>query len=464
MSRIREVIDKFTTRAGWASQLGLQNTPCNTANSAKLPYSWAKDNTFEERWLNAAGTDTVRALSVNQNNQVLVAESLMTADRKSVGIQIQDNASIATQGFFIADQAYRVVGISYMHTTKSSVAGTIYVEKTPSGTAPGSGTKVQSGSFDCTGDNATVQTGTLSTTNTGDSDNPDLQLAAGDMLSIVVAGDTTSLAGMVLTVALAPGGIARTASYYMKANADMTQAQVFFVANRPYIVTGVNIRYSTKSSVTGLKLTVTKDTSTNAAGAGTSLLTDNTNAGILVTQTANTTYPGTLSATAATLRLATGDRLSIKFSGATLTALVGLVVTVTLQELAAVRKEISFFLNHIPGAADVTGFASGAFWIADRDYEVLDAREVHDVAAGAAAKVTVTAESGTTAPGSGTVLVTDNTNAGFDLNATARTVQVATLPVLGSRFLLAGDRLSVKPSGTMTTCVGIAISVALAPR
>lgn len=437
---------------------------CNTTNYPQIPFDWSYDNTFSMRFDNAAGSDCVRALTVNSANQVLVAEALATAERKTVKWQIQDNGSISTQAFFIADQAYRVVGVTWVHTTKSTVAGTAYVEKTPSATAPGSGTTLMSGTFDLTANNATVLNATLSTTKTGDSNNPDLQLAAGDALTVVIAGTITTLAGVEVTVTLAPGGTAKTESFFMKANADLVQAQYFFTANRAYIVTGVNIRYSTKSSVSGLKLTVTKDTGTTAAGGGTSILTDNTNAGPLVTQDANVTYAGALSATAATIRLAPGDRLALKFSSGTLTALVGLVITVALQETSASRKEVEFFLGHVPGATDLVGWVAGFFFTADRDYEVADVRFVGDVAAGAAAKVTVTADGGTTAAGAGTVLVTDNTNAGFDLNATARTVQIGTLPVLGNRFLLTGDRLSVKPSGTLTTAAGVAITVGLIPR
>jgi hypothetical protein len=316
--------------------------------------------------------------------------------------------------------------------------------------------------------NATVTNATLSTTNTGDSDNPDLLLAPGDMLTVVIAGTITSLVGVSLTVYYAPlstGRSVKHASYFMNANADMVRGQYFFTANRAYgNVLAVAMRWSTKSSVSGLKLTVTKDVSTNAPGAGTSLLTDNTNAGPLVTQTANVAYNGTVSSTAATIRLAPGDRLSIEFSGATLTALVGLVVTVSIAETASGRVEKTYFLDHVVGQTDLTGWVANTIFTADRDYEFLDASMTENVATGAAAKVGLTVDTGTTAAGGGTAMVTQNTNAGFDLNATARTTQYATLPAANARFLLTGDRISVKPSGTLGTGAGVQITFSLAPR
>lgn len=459
---------RFSGNKSFAAIPGFPSGPANTANSSQIFGSWAYGNSSEDRWANAAGTDEIRALSVNSADQVMIGEGLASKNRKTAQWSVQDNGSISSAGFFLVNtgESYRVTAITWEHATQSSVAGTAYVEKTPSGTAIGSGTSLMSGTFDLHAiANATVTTATLTTTNSGDSDNPDLILNVGDQLSVVIAGTITSLVGVVCTVHLAPlGRSSKVVSYYLKANADLVQAQYFFTANRAYgPIQAISVRYSTKTSVAALKLTVTKDTGTTAAGGGTSLLTNNTNAGLLVDAVANTTYSGTLSATAATIRLASGDRLAIKFSGGTLTALVGVVVTVSFQEFASDRTEKTFFLDHIPGAADLTGWIAESFWIAERDYEVLDISMVGNVATGAAAKVTVTADSGTTAAGAGTVLNTANSSAGFDLNATARTTQFATLPAANLRFLLTGDRLSYKPSGTLTTGAGVALTVSLRP-
>lgn len=84
------------------------------------------------------------------------------------------------------------------------------------------------------------------------------------------------------------------------------------------------------SDGSAVNLQVVKDTGTDAPGAGTNLLTNNSNAGFNLKATANTVQTGTLTSTAATKKLAAGDRLSVDFAG-TLTDVAGVVVTVTLR-------------------------------------------------------------------------------------------------------------------------------------
>lgn len=109
--------------------------------------------------------------------------------------------------------------------------------------------------------------------------------------------------------------------------------QAFFVADGSYLVTGVSCIHSTAGSdASAVNLQITKDTSTNAPGAGTDLLTDNSNAGFNCKATANTVQTGTLVSSEATRTLAAGDRLSLDFAG-TVTALAGVVVTVSLRRV-----------------------------------------------------------------------------------------------------------------------------------
>lgn len=109
--------------------------------------------------------------------------------------------------------------------------------------------------------------------------------------------------------------------------------QVFFIANRAYQVTDVRFAHAVAESIAGtLNVQVTKDTGTTAPGAGTDLLTNNTNAGFDAKATANTVQTGTLTATAADLQLAVGNRLSLDFSTAA-TDLAGVHVTVTLKRI-----------------------------------------------------------------------------------------------------------------------------------
>lgn len=107
--------------------------------------------------------------------------------------------------------------------------------------------------------------------------------------------------------------------------------ECFFIAARACKVVRIDEVHATAGNdASAVNLQITKDTGTNAPGAGTDLLTNNTNAGFNMKGTANTVQNGTLVASAASLTLAAGDRLSADYAG-TLTSLAGVVVTVTLE-------------------------------------------------------------------------------------------------------------------------------------
>jgi collagen type VII alpha len=99
---------------------------------------------------------------------------------------------------------------------------------------------------------------------------------------------------------------------------------VFFMANRAYRVKAVSAICS--STGTTPTIDITKDTGTNAPGAGTSVLT-----GVMtLSGTANTRVTGTLTSTVATLTMAAGDRLAAKWGG-TVGSLTGGQISVLLQ-------------------------------------------------------------------------------------------------------------------------------------
>ena len=109
--------------------------------------------------------------------------------------------------------------------------------------------------------------------------------------------------------------------------------QAFFVANRSYIISGISYNHATAGNDAGaVNLQVTKDSGTQAPGAGTDLLTNNTNAGFNCKGTANTVQNGALVSNVSTLTLAAGDRLSLDFAG-TVTTLAGVTVTVSLRRI-----------------------------------------------------------------------------------------------------------------------------------
>lgn len=117
----------------------------------------------------------------------------------------------------------------------------------------------------------------------------------------------------------------------------------------------------------------------------------------------------------------------------------------------------TFFTIGAPAAATNT-----VYHVATRAWKVISIREVHAVAAGGASKVQVTKDTSTNAPGGGTVLLTNNTNAGFDLAATANTVQTGTLSATPADLVLAaGDRLAVKFANAIQSSSGIAVTACL---
>jgi hypothetical protein len=76
----------------------------------------------------------------------------------------------------------------------------------------------------------------------------------------------------------------------------------------------------------------------------------------------------------------------------------------------------------------------------------------------------VSKDTGTDAPGAGTDLLTNNTAGGFDLNATANTVQVGALATTaGLRKLNAGDRLSIDFAQAIQSTAGLKIGLRLKP-
>ena len=116
------------------------------------------------------------------------------------------------------------------------------------------------------------------------------------------------------------GGIICGTYYFTGTVANTTQ--VFFIATRPLYIVEASEIHSTANGAT-LTLGVYKDTSTNAPGAGTDIMSTDFN----LNATANTIQNTGLTATVATKTMAAGDRLSVKYS-TTLTSLAGPVVTV----------------------------------------------------------------------------------------------------------------------------------------
>jgi hypothetical protein len=108
--------------------------------------------------------------------------------------------------------------------------------------------------------------------------------------------------------------------------------------------------------------------------------------------------------------------------------------------------------------------ADMAFFIADAAYEVTAVREVHSTAGSDGSDVNLNVErlQGTEAPGgNGDALLTDNSDAGFDLKDTANTVQDGTLVTTAVKQLAVGDRLGLNFTGDLTAVAGLVVTVYL---
>lgn len=100
------------------------------------------------------------------------------------------------------------------------------------------------------------------------------------------------------------------------------------------------------------------------------------------------------------------------------------------------------------------------FYIANRAMRVKTISQVHSVAAGGTSTLTVTKDTGTSAPGAGTALMTNT----FNLNATANTVQNATLSAtVATVNMAAGDRLAVLFANAIQSSAGVVTTACMTP-
>lgn len=167
---------------------------------------------------------------------------------------------------------------------------------------------------------------------------------------------------------------------------------------------------------------------------------------LMVAQINNLTGNGTPSAITGTTGTFTG----------LLTGSAGLTLTGTTSASALICA--TYAPNSTPAATDKV------FFIATRAMRVVTASQIHTVAAGGASKLQITKDTGTSAPGAGSDILSNNTNAGFDLAATANTVQVGTfISTTGLTTLAAGDRLAVDYADAIQSTAGVVVTACMAP-
>lgn len=409
------------------------------------------DNNYDLSWSTADGLSSIEGMRVDSNNNIRVGYNVYRSSPKPIRFLMKLNAEIVTQCIFIADQAYEVVTAQEMHSTAGTDSGavTLDITKDTSGVAPGAGTSLLSSTFSLKATANTVQAVSRAS-------NPNtIQIAAGDRISVKVSGVTTSLAGVEVTLYLSPGHNGDSAVFNMNTNAQIA-TQAFYTANKNMKIASVYYVHSTAgTNGSAVNIQVTKDTGTTAPGAGTALLTNNSSNGFDAKGTINVIQTGALTATAANLRLAPGDRLSFKTTG-TLTSLAGVVLVVNFVPYNS-TIDVTWTMNANSSIATQT------FFYANRAYRVIYAQEAHATAGTDAGSVNlnITVDRETDAPGAGSPILSNNTNAGFNLKGTANTVQTGTFISEGIAYLLPGDRLSVSTAGVLTTLAGVQVTVTL---
>lgn len=373
-------------------------------------------------------------------------------DTKTFQVTSKD---VVTAAFYVATETVRVVSVSETHSTAESTGTTITLQVTKeTGTqAAGAGVNILTTGIPATTTADTSQSGTLVSTD------PDVViLYAGDRLSIKPSAAVTELAGLTLTVTLEKqSNTVDVVKVVTTAAAIATQN--IFVAPSPCRVVAVK-EWHAVAGTNGSAVTVdiTKETATGAGatavpGGGSTILT----AALSLKATAKTTQSGTLSATATSLVLGKGDRLSIKLTG-TATAVAGVVIAVAIQPIDPSVTYVT--LNQNANSA----VATTAMFVASAPCVVTGMAESHATLGtnGGAVTLTVTKDATTAAPGAGTTLLSDSAGAGVDLKGTVNTPQYGTLTTTYPLLVLAkGDKVSSKPAGTLTAVAGMVTTLEL---
>lgn len=424
-------------RAPFVVGTGAANTP-STAGQY--------DNNYALRGRSATGgSPDVEIFRVGVDDSlVLGGGQFMMPTLRPLFFRAVGNAAVVTTRFHIFGASGKIRKITEIHgtlgTDAAAVTGNVTLGK--SGQAPGTGNSVMTGTFNLKGTNVTEQTATLATAS-------GVPFVSGDLLSFKITGVATAVANLLVVVWVQYDSAVQEHSFYSAA--VTAQDQNFFLFNRPYALQSIQYAHAT-AEVTdaSANVQVVHDTSTNAPGAGTNVLTNGSNNGFDCNAAANVVQSGTFTA----LTPDAGARLSVDFRDASYTELAGVCVTVTMAAQAN-RIEVPYWLY-------TTTITDTCFFSAYRDFEFYDGRFLQAVAAGGASTANIEKESGTTAAGSGTVALL---NTAWDLNATANTVVIADPVTVKATLLIpAGYRLSIDYANSIGNTVGVAFTLSLMAR
>lgn len=419
-------------------------------NKDLLGFGWQRyamngaDNDTTLRALNAAGDDQLDLIGTTARNTRVVAGAYHRGMATPVQLLITANGKIGTVNTIFTNNndttPLQVVRIDCEFGVADGAVNTGYVSKDANGSAPGSGASCMTGTFNLNSTANTTQNGVLS----GPMGFPALTLGPGEQLSFVIASAVTSLAGLIVTVWVQPHTDMAYAVYNRRANADIAAAETIYLNVIPgQRIRGAVVRFGTPGSDAGtVVLDLTKDTSTNAPGAGTSILSATQS----LKATANTAVYLSMATLAATLTMGALDRIAMKITG-TKTALAQLSITVFFEPVSELLLAVPFSLWD--------GLSTDrAIFISNALYKFIGFWETW-ATAGTSGVHMPTKDGGTTAPGAGTAMAL----AGVGSVGTANTpLGVAVLTAAGVQFtsdvLGVGDCAGILNSGTPGAVAG----------
>lgn len=200
------ILENITSTASAAGSLLMD---LQVASSSKWKVDKSGNETIVGNFVGVAGTFS-GLLSANLGLTVPTGQTAVVTDTDALTLgsnKIPNTLTVTCTGLtsvslsgdceFIADRAYQVTAIKFVQYTAGGAGCVADIEKLTSTTAPGSGTVMGTGSYDCNATaNNTVTTYTLTGTTAT------LQLAAGNRMGIKLGGSLTALKGLTATVTL----------------------------------------------------------------------------------------------------------------------------------------------------------------------------------------------------------------------------------------------------------------------
>lgn len=241
-----------------------------------------------------------------------------------------------------ADDRYIFVGAEVVYTVKAGADAGLQLEKLVDGEAPDAagGDDLLLAEVDLELDAEVVQYCAPV------ADVAARTLAAGDRICLVDRGNVAAVKNLQVTIELeelipirakqAPTEDERifvTAVLYGAQPQTAAMHDKFYTASKPCRVVAARQTHTTASGDALEFIQIEKLTGIQVPGGGTDLLTNNTNKGFDGNAAADTVQVGTLTAVAANLLLARGDRLSLDPVDGNLGALAGVCVTVELEAI-----------------------------------------------------------------------------------------------------------------------------------